>query len=117
MGDRTVPTSATWTQQELDQIPRVYRDFLLALRPVLDFEDGPLKITGIPRGRIQSLLTMKGHHFEFDALASELEAADLVRHDRLGFYVPTAKGASLIRALFGPTEPAEAPPLPPFLKG
>lgn len=109
----------TVTPEQIEQIPRVYRDFLLALKPVIDSESMPVRISGIPRGRIHSLLMMRGYDLDegkFDYLIDELGGAGLIEQDRLGFFWPTGKGTRWIRALFGPTVPESYPPLPPFLK-
>jgi hypothetical protein len=40
----------SWTKAQIEQIPEVYRDFMLALKPVIDSRKcgAVLKITGIP---------------------------------------------------------------------
>lgn len=106
--------TTTWSLEQLDQIPDVYRDFLVSLRPILDSEGMPMRIDGIPRGRVHSLMRMLGHPYEFDEIADVLKEAGLVKEDRLGFFSPTDKGRRLIRQMIGDTKPTPAPPLPPL---
>ena len=100
------------TPEQIEQLQPVYRHFLLALRPVVESRDSTLKVTGVPLGRIYSLLRMHGDPYEPEVIGQALNTAGLVQEDRLGFYSPTAKGVYVIRALIGTPAPLLAPPLP-----
>ena len=93
----------TWTHEKISQVPEVYRDFMVILKPILDSKrpEAILRITGIPFGRIASLL---GAKYDYDAqavrlIADNLRREDFVTEDTLGFFQPTAKGESFIAAV------------------
>lgn len=92
-----------WTQEQLEQLPQVYRDFLMVLKPVVDSRapHAVLRITGIPFSRIYDALS---NAYEYDAdqvrgLADQLKQRELVTEDSLGFFAPTARGEALLLAL------------------
>src|SRR4051794_18467259 len=104
----------TWTAEQIEQIPEVYRDFMLVLKAIPDSRHSVLKISGIPLGRIYSALQMK-YDYDFDrfrAIADTLRAQGFVEVDSLGFFKPTGEGEALIRAIAG--MPAGIPPFPRF---
>ncbi len=110
----------TWTPEKLQQIPEIYRDFMLTLKPVIDSRDHHvvLKINGIPFGMIFDFITSK-HPLNVEQihqLAHNLEVQDYIHRDELGFYTPTPKGEDLILALNGVDSEvaSQVPPLPQF---
>lgn len=102
------------TQEQIEQIPKVYRDFMIALKPILDSRAAPVRINGIPRNRIFTILAMNEHPYDFEQVAAALKAAGLIEEDDLGFVTPTDRGINLIRDLAGPERPITIPPLPPL---
>lgn len=93
----------TWTVEQLEQIPELYRDFLIVLKPVLDSKSPGkvLRINGIPFGMIYNALSTK-HGLDVEQVrqaAQNLRQAEWIDEDKLGFFTPTAKGEDLIRAL------------------
>jgi hypothetical protein len=110
----------TWTLEQLDQIPEVYRDFLIVLKPVLDSKAPGivLRINGIPFGMIYHALSNK-HGYDVEQVrqvAQNLRRAGWIDEDQLGFFTPTATGEDLIRALSGTGSAVgqRVPPLPAF---
>jgi hypothetical protein len=107
-----------WTHEKILQIPEEYRDFMLTLKPVLDSKrpETILRTTGIPFGRIVSLLTSKYEYRldEFRKLADILYQRGLVQEDNLGFFVPTTEGESFIRAIVQDEEDDTRSRVPPF---
>jgi hypothetical protein len=105
-----------WTSEQIEKIPSVYRDFMLALKPVLDTRQSVLTIAAIPLGSVyDALLTRYDLTAEqFRQLADNLRKAGLIDEDRLGFLTPTDKGEGLIDALAGKEEAASngVPPFP-----
>lgn len=110
----------TWTPEQLEQIPQVYRDFMTVLKPVLDSKapERVLKINGIHFNMIYEALS---NWYDYDMeqvrqLAHNLRRDGWIEEDKLGFFKPTAKGEDLIRALSnsenGPRK--TVPPLPAF---
>lgn len=110
----------TWTPEQIEQIPDVYRDFLLALKPVVDSRqpEAVLKVTGIPYGRIfEYMRTRYGlEAHEIREVSDTLRKRDLVDEDKLGFLIPTGPGEQLIDALAEEREeaPSRVPPFPDF---
>jgi len=108
----------TWTPQQLEEIPEVYRDFMVVLKPVVDSRAPGvlLKITGIPFRMFVNVLSSR-HDYDAEQVwqvAQRLKQQGLVDVDRWGFYTPTGKGEALIQALAGSGEaaPRPVPPLP-----
>jgi hypothetical protein len=109
-----------WTQEMLDRVPEVYRDFMLTLKPIVDSRQPNvvLRINGIHIGQVYGALSAE-HDYKFDQvreLARNLRREGWIEEDSLGFFTPTAKGEQFILAL---TETAETnghrvPPLPSF---
>jgi hypothetical protein len=107
-----------WTNEKIQQLPEIYRDFMFILKPVIDSKrpGAVLRITGIPFGRIVGALTSK---YDYDAaqvrqLADNLRQADYIMEDTLGFFQPTGKGETLIVAMANPDDAndQQVPPLP-----
>lgn len=107
-----------WTTDKLQQIPEVYRDFMLVLKPVIDSRKPGtlLRITGIPFGMVFSALTTK---YPYDSgqvreVADNLRRQGYIEADGLGFFTPTGKGEELIEAMAGTGggTDAQIPPLP-----
>jgi hypothetical protein len=110
----------TWTSDQLKQIPEVYRDFMIVLKPILDSKAPGriLQITGIPFGMIYQALSNK-HGYDSQQvrqLAHNLRVRGWIAEDDLGFFTPTAEGEDLIRALSGSENEVRktVPPLPSF---
>ncbi|HTU93807.1 MAG TPA: hypothetical protein VMF69_27250 [Gemmataceae bacterium] len=110
----------TWTPEQLEQIPEVYRDFMVVLKPVLDSKapGRVLRINGIPFGMVYEALS---NRYDYDIeqvrqLAHNLCREGWIEEDNLGFFTPTAKGEDLIRALSGSEDGVRktVPPLPAF---
>lgn len=110
----------TWTSEQLGQIPEVYRDFMIALKPILDSKapGRVLQIHGVHFGMVYEALSNKyGYDLEqVRELAHNLRRDGWIEEDHLGFFTPTAKGEDLIRALSGSEngEEKSVPPLPAF---
>jgi hypothetical protein len=109
-----------WTNEKIRQLPEVYRDFMLILKPVIDSRKPGtvLRITGIPFGMLVDYLTAK---HEYDTakvrrLADNLRRDEYIVEDTLGFFQPTGKGESLILALSGSESDDEVPPLPSLME-
>jgi hypothetical protein len=109
-----------WTKKQLDQVPEVYRDFMLILEPILDSKEPGrvLKVSGVHLGQIFNSLRLK-YDYEPRAvreIADNLKKAGWIEEDEHGFVTPTAAGAGLIRALVRKREavPSRVPPLPRF---
>ena len=105
-----------WTNEKIRQLPEVYRDFMLILKPVIDSRKPGtmLRITGIPFGMFVDYLTAK-HEYNAERvrrLADNLRRDDYVVEDKFGFFQPTGKGEGLILALAGSESTDEVPPLP-----
>jgi hypothetical protein len=107
---------SAWTKEQIAQIPDVYRDFLLRLKPVLDSRQAPVQIQAIPFSRIVGELGSRYAYSlgGFEKVEHVLEAEGYVTKDGLGFVRPTAKGEDLIQALAGVGDSAaeEVPPFP-----
>jgi hypothetical protein len=106
----------TWTREQLEEIPEIYRDFMLTLKPILDTRDKVLKINAVHIGETVGRL---GMWYQYDddqyrEVLKELEREGLLTIDRHGFMVPTQKGEQLIRALSACEPPLRdlVPPLP-----
>lgn len=98
----------TLTRDQIEQIPEVYREFLLVLKPILDSRGAVLKISGIPLGKVFNALAPKYGYTPSHvlALAGELQKNGLINPvDTLGFVTPTPKGEDLIAAIAGAREP------------
>ena len=108
----------TWTTEQIEQIPEVYRDFMLVLKAIPDSRRAVVQISGIPLGKVFNALAPKyGYAPEHTrALADRLRKAGLIEEDRLGFLWPTGKGEALIEAIAATPEPEwepiEIPELP-----
>jgi hypothetical protein len=107
-----------WTNDKIHQLPEIYRDFMLVLKPVIDSRkpNTILRITGIPFGQLAGILTWK-HGYNTDQVrqvADNLRRGDYVTEDQLGFFQPTGKGEDLILAMTNEGQPSEdqVPPLP-----
>jgi hypothetical protein len=97
-----------WTKEKLEQIPEVYRDFMMILKPVVDSQKPGtiLRITGIPFNMIYGKLADR-YSYNPDQvlqLAKNLNQQEYIIQDELGFYQPTGKGEQLIQALAGEKE-------------
>jgi hypothetical protein len=108
----------SWTKDKVNLIPEVYRDFLLALRPILDSQHEIVKINGVPLGQVFNALATKYDYDprQIDALLQNLRARDLVDQDRLGFVLLRPRGEQLLRFLLTERspEPVQVPQLPDF---
>jgi hypothetical protein len=110
----------TWTVEQLEQIPEVYRDFMIVLKPVLDSKAPGrlLRINGIHFGMVYEALSNKyGYDVEqVREVAHNLRRDGWIEEDNLEFFTPTAKGEDLIRALSGSGNGGgkTVPPLPAF---
>lgn len=91
----------------------VYRDFLLALREMVETEGRTLRVSGIPAGMISYALRMQGHPYNADEIGRKLQEAELVVRDDAGFYLPTERGKRVIRELLGKREKLAVPHLVP----
>ncbi|MEO6811783.1 MAG: hypothetical protein ABI353_21965 [Isosphaeraceae bacterium] len=98
----------TPTREQIEQIPEVYREFLLVLKPIPDSRGAVLEINGIPLGKVFNALAPKYGYTpsHVRALAVELQKNGLINPvDALGFVTPTPKGEDLIAAIAGAREP------------
>ncbi|MGH7172330.1 MAG: hypothetical protein ACRELF_06860 [Gemmataceae bacterium] len=110
----------TWTAEKLEQIPEVYRDFMIVLKPVLDSKapGRVLRINGIHFGMVYETLSNQ-HGYDVEQVrevAHNLRRQGWIEEDNLGFFTPTAKGEDLIAALSGAAngQGKTVPPLPTF---
>lgn len=95
----------TWTAEQLQQIPEVYRDFMIILKPVLDSK-APGRVLRINAIHFNEVYAYLSNRYDYDVEQIRLVAHNLrrdgwIEEDRLGFFTPTAKGEDLIRALSG----------------
>jgi hypothetical protein len=108
----------TFTKEKIDSIHPVYRDFLLALKPVIDTRKrgAVIQVGAVHYGQILDSLRSDYGQYNSDEIAQvarELKARGLVEEDKFGFFRPTDKGELLIEALAGEQEPALST-IPPF---
>ena len=106
-----------WTMERIEQIPEIYRDFMLVLKAIPDSKNAALQITGLPLSKIFNALHMRWDYDpeQIRALADRLAAAHLVEVDHLGFVRPTAGGEQLIGVLaHAEEEPVTVPDFPSF---
>lgn len=109
----------SWSQEKLEKVPEVYRDFMQVLRAVPDSRGSALQITGIPLGKVFNALAPKYGYTPAHVreLAERLKKARLIEEDpKFGFVWPTPEGEEMIRAIAGSEEPAAVavPELPEF---
>jgi hypothetical protein len=108
----------TWTPEQLQQIPEVYRDFMIILKPVLDSKM-PGRILRINAIHFSEVYEALSNRYGYDVeqacqVAHNLRRDGWIEEDNLGFFTPTAKGEDLIRALSGSENGVgkTVPPLP-----
>src|SRR5690348_789 len=104
-----------WTREQIEKIPEVYRDFMMALKPVIDTRQSVMTIAAIPLGSVYNALLTR---YDFGPqqvrqIADNLKRAGLIEEDRLSFLTPTGKGEALIEAIAG-TEETITNGVPPF---
>jgi hypothetical protein len=105
------------TKEQVERIPDVYRDFLLALAPVVESQrkGSVVKIGGVPFSHVFAAVS-KLHDYDLPQvreLAHNLEEKGYIRQDRFGFLSPTSLGEEVIRVLIPSIdEPVVVPPLP-----
>lgn len=107
------------TRTQIEQIPEVYRDFLLALAPVVESkrEGSVMQIAGVPFSHVFDFVVERHDYTlpQIRELAHNLRAKGYVTEDHFGFLSPTALGEDVIRALVPSVdEPVAVPPLPDF---
>jgi hypothetical protein len=102
------------TKDQIEQLHPVYRDFMMALKPVIDSRQQPFQIAGIPSGRVYDNSARK-YGFDphqFFEIGRNLSRKGLVELDKFGFYAPTALGEEFIQILAGELPScADVPPL------
>jgi hypothetical protein len=105
------------TKEQVERLPPVYRDFLLALASVVESkrEGAVVRIAGVPFSHVFDAVN-KLHGYDLPQvrqLADNLRVQNYITEDRFGFLSPTARGEEVIRALLpSVTEPVLVPPLP-----
>ena len=108
----------SWTKDQIEQIPDVYRDFMRTLWPIIRSRDPEevLKITGITLG---SILDFLSDRYDYDAwqirkIADNLKVGGWIKEDKWGFFKPTPRGEQLLRQLKEMEEQpsVDVPPLP-----
>src|SRR5438094_628781 len=105
------------TKQQIETIPSVYRDFLLALASVVESkrEGSVVRIAGVPFSNVFDAVN-EAHGYDLPQvreLAHNLEAKGYIKQDHFGFLSPTALGEDVIRVILpSVNEPASVPPLP-----
>ncbi len=86
------------SREQLEQVPEVYRDFMLVLKPVVDSKAPGvvLRINGIPFGMVYEALSTKyGYNTEqVRELAHNLRAGGWIEEDQLGFFTPSSTPTS-----------------------
>ena len=109
----------TPTPEQIEQIPAVYRDYMLILKQVPDTRSHVLQIGAIPSHHVFNALGPKYGYSpeEIRALTQNLKSANLIEEDQFGFVKPTTKGENLIEAIFGGSKyrPVSVPSLPDFI--
>src|ERR1700704_1690883 len=93
----------SWTPEQIEQIPEVYRDFMLVLKPIPDSGQHVLRSNGIPLSKVFNALRLK-YQYEPEqvrTLADNLKKAGFIEEDDLGFFKPTGRGEALIGAIVG----------------
>lgn len=108
----------TWTLEQLERIPEVYRDFMIVLKPVLDSKT-PGRVLRINAIHFNTVYEALSNRYDYDVeqvrqVAHNLRRDGWIEEDNLGFFTPTAKGEDLIRALSGSANGVgkTVPPLP-----
>jgi hypothetical protein len=106
-----------WTKEKLEQIPEVYRDFLMVLKPIVDSRKPGtiLRTTGIPFGMIYGKLTERHEDYtpeKVRQLAENLRKQNYIIEDDLGFFQPAPKGEQVIEAIAGAETMNSVPALP-----
>jgi len=105
----------TWTKEQIEKIPEVYLDFMMALKPIIDTRRSVVAVSAVPLGSVyNSLLTRYPYSpQEVRQIADNLKKAELIREDSLTFLTPTVKGEALINELAGSEDsPNGVPPFP-----
>jgi hypothetical protein len=105
----------TWTREQLEQIPEVYRHFMLALKPVIDSRDKVLQITAVPFGDVWEVLSWR-HEYgreQIRQIADRLKEKGWVEETPWHSFFPTPVGEELIHAFSSTPELVQyVPPLP-----
>jgi hypothetical protein len=108
------------TSEQVEQIPEIYRDFMLILKSIPDSRQSVVPINGLLLGNIFTSLRPR-HHYEpsqIRAIADNLKKAGFVEEDGNGFFKPTSRGETLIEAISETLEPvSETVPDFPNLPG
>ena len=108
----------TWTAEKVRQIPQMYCDALLALKPIIDTRNAIVRIRAVPLRQIFNAVAFK-HNLTLSQvknLARNLAKEQLIRaEDDPDFYVLTEEGEDLVRAIAGEPVP-EVEEIPPFPK-
>jgi len=105
------------TKHQVEKIPAVYQDFLLALASVVESkrEGSVIQVAAVPFSNVFDAVSQAhGYNLrQVRELAHNLEAKGYIKQDHFGFVSPTALGEDVIRAILPSVdEPAVVPPLP-----
>ena len=108
-----------WTRNMIATVPTVYRDFMRALKPIIDRRDPEivLKINGFQLSSIWEVISRR-NDLDWDQVqkvASTLRREGLIEQDRYGFIKPTASGEEFIQ--FVAEQNGEVPDWPAFARG
>ena len=106
------------TNEQFQAIDPVYRDFMLALKPIIDSRSQPFQIRGMPASKIYDASARK-YGFDphqFYEIAENLRTQGLIERDEFEFYYPTSRGEALIQELYrhlvgGESGSGSVPPL------
>ena len=105
-----------WTREQIEKIPDVYRDFMIALKPIIDTRQSVMTIAALPLGSVYNALQTRYDYSpqQVRQIADNLRQAGLIEEDRLSFLTLTGKGEALIKALAGVEETRRmaSPPSP-----
>ena len=109
------------TPEQVEQIPEIYRDFLLILKSIPDSRRSVMPINGLQLGEIFTTLRPKYHYepSQIRSVADNLRNAGFLEENGLGFVKPTGRGEVLIEAIAETQEPVsktvpDFPDLPGF---
>ena len=102
------------TKEKIESLHPVYKDFMMALKPIMDSRAQPFQIRGFPTGQVYDASARK-YGFDphqFHEIAENLRREGLIERDRFGYYYPTGLGEHFIHVLTADQpDPSRVPPL------
>jgi hypothetical protein len=102
------------TDQNIKDLHPVYKDFMTALKPIIDSRTRPFQIRGLPASQIYDASARK-YGFspeQFYEIAENLRKQGYIEVDKFGLIYPTGSGEALIGQLLPDDRlPSSVPPL------